>query len=394
MAIIKCPECGRQVSERAPMCPGCGVEIAGKIIRCSDCGEVYFIADRMCPSCHRVNAVPVRKQSEAPVTSDDSRHATTENVSNIRKPAAQATKSTSESEGEEPEEKKKSNFGALIISFIFAAVLCGAMFYFYQKSQTNKEEQEYELAIKSNDTMILKAYLNKFKNENPEHVKEIQARLDAVMAEENDWNVVSSSNVRSQLVDYMQQHPDSKHKGEIANKIDSLDWVMASKGDDESKLKTYINEHPNGRYVIEAEARINKITTDKETKEKEADNSRIREAVRNFFVAINSHSETSLRSSLSSHFDSCNGNAGADAAVSFMNSQYKDGAANFNWVIDHQSYSVTNKTTDDDGNLTLRVTFNVTKEIEGKTAEDKKKVQHKVTATIAPDGKISKISIN
>mgnify|MGYP000565577660 CR=1 FL=1 len=32
MALIKCPECGHQISDKAPVCPNCGVEIAGKII--------------------------------------------------------------------------------------------------------------------------------------------------------------------------------------------------------------------------------------------------------------------------------------------------------------------------------------------------------------------------
>ena len=31
MALINCPECGHQVSDKAPTCPSCGVEIAGKI---------------------------------------------------------------------------------------------------------------------------------------------------------------------------------------------------------------------------------------------------------------------------------------------------------------------------------------------------------------------------
>lgn len=35
MAIIKCPECGHQTSDKAPVCPNCGVEIAGKIIKMS-----------------------------------------------------------------------------------------------------------------------------------------------------------------------------------------------------------------------------------------------------------------------------------------------------------------------------------------------------------------------
>ena len=42
MAIIKCPECGHQTSDKAPVCPSCGVEIAGKITKCPYCGEIYF----------------------------------------------------------------------------------------------------------------------------------------------------------------------------------------------------------------------------------------------------------------------------------------------------------------------------------------------------------------
>ena len=54
MAIIKCPECGRQISDKAPTCPSCGVEIAGKITKCPHCGEVYFSSQEMCPNCHEI----------------------------------------------------------------------------------------------------------------------------------------------------------------------------------------------------------------------------------------------------------------------------------------------------------------------------------------------------
>ena len=50
--IIKCPECGHQVSDKAPVCPSCGVEIAGHIIKCSHCGELYLIEEPSCPNCH------------------------------------------------------------------------------------------------------------------------------------------------------------------------------------------------------------------------------------------------------------------------------------------------------------------------------------------------------
>ena len=51
--IIKCPECGHQVSDKAPVCPSCGVEIAGHLVKCSYCGEIYLKEDVVCPNCHR-----------------------------------------------------------------------------------------------------------------------------------------------------------------------------------------------------------------------------------------------------------------------------------------------------------------------------------------------------
>ena len=59
MAIIKCPECGHQISDKAPTCPSCGVEIKGKIIKCSQCGEVYLYDQEMCPNCHHTNFGPI-----------------------------------------------------------------------------------------------------------------------------------------------------------------------------------------------------------------------------------------------------------------------------------------------------------------------------------------------
>lgn len=38
MALIKCPECGRQVSDKAPTCPGCGSPI-DTAVRCPKCGS-------------------------------------------------------------------------------------------------------------------------------------------------------------------------------------------------------------------------------------------------------------------------------------------------------------------------------------------------------------------
>lgn len=49
MALIKCPECGKEVSDKAPSCPNCGVEIKKKF--CQHCGERIDDECVVCPKC-------------------------------------------------------------------------------------------------------------------------------------------------------------------------------------------------------------------------------------------------------------------------------------------------------------------------------------------------------
>ena len=52
MAIIKCLECGHQVSDHAKTCPNCGIEIEGNIKKCPECGEIVFKEADSCQACH------------------------------------------------------------------------------------------------------------------------------------------------------------------------------------------------------------------------------------------------------------------------------------------------------------------------------------------------------
>ena len=70
MAIIKCPECGHQTSEKATTCPSCGVEIAGNIVKCTYCGEVYFKSDGLCPHCYRPYQASSHPDAGEPETSE------------------------------------------------------------------------------------------------------------------------------------------------------------------------------------------------------------------------------------------------------------------------------------------------------------------------------------
>ena len=59
MALIKCTECGREISDKAGNCPHCGAPVVKTVI-CSECGTQIKDTDRICPECGCPN--PEHKQ--------------------------------------------------------------------------------------------------------------------------------------------------------------------------------------------------------------------------------------------------------------------------------------------------------------------------------------------
>lgn len=50
MALIKCSECGQNVSDRASACPHCGNPLTPKVL-CEECGYELSPNDNICPQC-------------------------------------------------------------------------------------------------------------------------------------------------------------------------------------------------------------------------------------------------------------------------------------------------------------------------------------------------------
>lgn len=63
MAMIQCPECGKEISDKAKKCIHCGkilIEEQPEVIKCSECGAVLSSTDTECPNC----GCPVEKNTE------------------------------------------------------------------------------------------------------------------------------------------------------------------------------------------------------------------------------------------------------------------------------------------------------------------------------------------
>lgn len=225
MAIIKCPECGHPVSDKAPTCPTCGVEIAGKITTCTNCGTAYFSNLNMCPNCHCPNPRSVATPS-VPTTQ---KGATTPPVPTIQPGTVIPPIPESPAANEDKKEKKKSNRTILICSFIFALIVCGTLFYFYHNANEQQEEEAYEYAMQSNNPDVLQSYLDTYKDADQAHIDSIMSHLNALKTIDNDWTNAMVSGSKEAIEAYLQKYPNSPHRQEAWNKIDSIDWQVAKK---------------------------------------------------------------------------------------------------------------------------------------------------------------------
>lgn len=402
MAIIKCPECGRQISDKAPTCPNCGVEIAGKIIKCPHCGEIYFSSQEMCPNCHEIaSAGPA-----APVTPAASVNPPTPPtpptppVPPVRQtPMAAGNGGNGYGNGKygnNPENeaqqkaKKKSARSILIISLVFSVLVCGILYYFYDNANRNKEKEAYEYAMQSSDPMVLQSYLDTYKDAEEAHRDSIMAHLEMLKSIDQDWTNALVSGSKQALEDYLQKYPNSPHKQEAWNKIDSIDWNVAKAADNVQAYQAYLDAHADGAHIEEAENAMKKAKSrDLQPEEKQM----VSGLFRQFFQSINSHNADGLSATCEDILSSLLGKTSATKAdvVTFMDKLYKENVANMNWHINND-YQIKKREVGEE-DYEYQVQFSAVQNLD-LTDGSKKQNNFKINAVVSPAGKVSSFNMN
>ena len=413
MAIIKCPECGRQISDKAPTCPNCGVEIAGKIIKCPHCGEIYFSSQEMCPNCHEIAsagpAAPVTPAASvtptAPVTPADPVTPPTPPVPPVRQTPMAAGNGGNGNNGNgygngkygnNPENeaqqkaKKMSARSILIISLVFSVLVCGILYYFYDNANRNKEEEAYEYAMQSSDPMVLQSYLDTYKDAEEAHRDSIMAHLEMLKSIDQDWTNALVSGSKQALEDYLQKYPNSPHKQEAWNKIDSIDWNVAKAADNVQAYQAYLDAHADGAHIEEAENAMKKAKSrDLQPEEKQM----VSGLFRQFFQSINSHNADGLSATCEDILSSLLGKTSATKAdvVTFMDKLYKDNVANMNWHINND-YQIKKREVGEE-DYEYQVQFSAVQNLD-LTDGSKKQNNFKINAVVSPAGKVSSFNMN
>ena len=384
MAIIKCPECGHQISDKAPTCPSCGVEIAGKVIRCPECGEIYFKEEDLCPHCHRptrgqtIMNTPVEQEKET-VAPPPIAPVMTEAKANVP-----ATKVTPPAPPTPPKPKKKSK-AAIIVSFVIALLIFGTCYYMYNQAQENRENEEFNIAMRSTEPLILQGYLDTFKDAPQEHRDSIEAHLKALKQADLDWTNALTSNSKALLMEYLNKYPNSIHRQLAMHKIDSIDWVQSNNINTPESYQSYMTDHPDGDHYDEAEELMKKLKAQDVTPEEKT---LVSNVFHNFFVAINEKDEAALQNTVAEEMTLLNKeNATKGDIVDLMDKLYKEDVVKMIWRLPG-NYDIKKREVGND-RYELNVSFSANQDVEYTDAVKNGSNKYKINATVNPDGKIS-----
>ncbi|EGQ18950.1 zinc ribbon domain-containing protein [Prevotella pallens] len=382
--IIKCPECGHQVSDKAPICPSCGVEIAGHLIKCSYCGEIYLKEDAVCPNCHHsvstdnsvneddVKTEPVKDDSQ---NNGDYSEAETSSVELVvsaesieEEPRLDGTPTqdtlTIESPSSDAEvstddmivkpESKNNNHTPLFVSLLIALVICAVLLFFYKRGNDNHEAEEYKIALKSNNRQVMEQYLEDYPNAPLIHINSIRDLLKQTQQNNDEWGRVIQQNTIASYKAYLETHPNTPYKNEILKRVEELYWNEVVNQNTEAAYLGYREKYPKGIHVKEADEKLKIMldNTSTPSEEKVAVS-----AVRQFLQGLNSKSTSKIEGVTASSFNflGAGGATIADVSKYMREKLYQADVKEITW----QLGTVLNATTDksDDGTTVQKITI-------------------------------------
>ena len=375
--IIKCPECGHQVSDQAKTCPSCGIDIAGKVTRCPDCGEFIFKEQSECPNCHcSINGASIDSHpSPAPT-----------------KPSP--VKEQASAEAPQPPvrrpRRRRAGVTALIVSFVIALIVVFLGIYFMKNQERENEQRAYESAILSGEPLVLQNFLDMYTNAPRAHCDSIKMRLEALKKIDSDWADAVVNNTKFAYERYMKLYPQSIHNVEAKIKIDSLDWAVATKENTAEAYQAYLNAHEDGAYYDEAHANYEKLEAQKVTAE---DRLVVSQLFISYFNALAQMDEAALSATISPVLTSFLHRANATKAdvVQYMQKIHEPDISRMEFT-PNNDWEIEKKTLDDD-RFFYNVNFTVAQHMERTEEGRETSAVYKVTAQVSADGRITELNM-
>jgi len=379
--MIKCPECGHDVSDKAPLCPHCGVEIAGKV----------GTSEQATNASRADNQAKMQSPNSANGGGKNSQ-ISSENGYNGGKNGRNGGDTSNRSGGKSSRGGGRNNKSWIAITVLIIAVIaaCGVGFYLYDRSnKADKELAEYNFAITSNDTTVLNHYLSTYQDAPIEHIDNIRQRVIELQRTDKAWTNAVVMGTKSALKKYLEENPNSTHRDEALHKIDSIDWVLAKEKNSITSYESYMSERPDGEYYDEASEALRQLNTNTVQPEEEMF---IDKLFKRFYQSINQRDEVALTETVGNVLTSFLGKSNATSAdvLTFMHKIYKEDMTLMNWHIS-SSYNIKKKEIGDQ-QYEYSVEFSTAQDIEY-TDKTPSKNNYRVKAKVSPEGKIIEYSM-
>ncbi len=396
MAIIKCPECGHQVSDKAETCPSCGVRIAGNVTKCSRCGAVVFKDQTLCPECHsslHCDGTNAGVTAENRAGCDSQTAGFSPESAGVNSSAGRQTPpQEGNGTGETAEKPRKKALVAVVLTAVVLAIACAAGVYLYMTSQSNDELAAYETAMESSEPAVLQNFLDLYKDAPAEHRDSIQAHLNLLVQADREWTDVVLSGSKTAIERYLQMHPGSIHAIEGKIKIDSLDWLAASKADTPEAYQAYMAAHSDGLYYDQAKDGFEKSDARQVTAADKQDISRL---FNSYFNALAGNDADALAGTVANVMDDFlhKANATKNDVISYMHklhSEAGDGALEFRT---NNDWKIEKKETQDGNGYEYAVAFSVDQKNPGKDGAPATIVSYNVEAKVSSDTKITSLNM-
>ena len=192
------------------------------------------------------------------------------------------------------------------------------------------------------------------------------------------------SDSTEEILDYLKNYPNSEHRAEALEKIDSIDWAQASSLNTAEAYNEYITEHPDGNYRDEADELLRKIQQQTVTPEEK---SIISNVFHQFFVSINSRNADNLTATIADNLTLLNKeNATKDDVVEMMNKMYKADMTEMTWKLPG-NYDI--KKRDVEGTrFDYIVSFLANQDVVYSDASQNTTNKYRINAEVNSDGKI------
>lgn len=254
MSLIKCPECGHEVSDLAASCPQCGC--------------------------------PIGQPS--------------------RQPSAPAP------QPKQPAPKRAVGTIAILSLVILALGGAGAWYLFFRGGNDADERARYDKIIRfQNEEMLdsMGAALNEYFDtytSDAYHYSQLKALNDRFFTERADWQAANGIKSLDAIRHFLDVHPDGLYLKQANRQYDSLSFVAAVQAETREAYEHYLSQFPQGAYTEKARqkmAELDKVELSIDEKMS------VTETLTAHFDALASNDKTALTATLASKINSYIGKA-------------------------------------------------------------------------------------